>query len=970
MNAYDASGTWIPRDPKADVPVESHPHFLVWGEKGPATVLDSRATPSSAGSPRDDSPVIAALETYLEAFRAGRPCPRDEFLARHPEIADALLECLSGLEFVQTAAVQLDRSDSDRPGLRPDPVPPSAQLGDYRILREIGRGGMGVVYEAEQVSLGRRVALKVLPFAAAIDPKQRQRFQIEAQAAAQLHHSHIVPIFGVGCDQGIHYYAMQFVEGRSLSAIVRELRTCDGKSRNDVADGSLDSLNETHEATPTPGRLDREQPGSSAANHSSRTDWRHDTNSASVLAGNATPDAGSSSRSPTAVGPVHQDRAFCRCVARLGADAADALDHAHGLGIIHRDIKPANLLIDRNGAVWITDFGLARFHNDLSLTGTGDVVGTLRYMSPEQALARRGVVDQRTDVYALGVTLYELLTLRPAFDGQDHQELLRQIAIDEPVSPRRLNPTVPRDLETIVLKAMAKDVSCRYGTSQEMAGDLRRFLDDQPIVARRPGLLECGWRWARRHGKQLASAAAIVVISLLITTSVSWRFYASSREARNRYLDYLIKNFPLLDRFAMGRVDEAGALLRNSTDPTTREQAHQMFDQVLTIFQEASELPPTDRESRVIIARAFCHLAYTRTMMSYYKGTLDQPDPNLLAEALADYRRSIELFEKLLDDSGGDPTIRRYLADALGLNGMGCFFRLTSKPKEAEQFYSRAIQVRRDLIRATGAPSVVSVRTRIEVTGEQDDPLYLLYTVHALTPILNKEGRTADAERLRHQLEDDFQALAARFPIPQFQGLRKLWAEQLIKGLSNSNEPILDCRLAIILDPTCAEAYNTLAWMQVRFPKDPWFDPENSLVPARKAVELNPSNWFYWNTLGVAAFRNGDWKTAEDSLQKSIRFNGGTAIDWFFLAMTRWHQGKAKEALHWFDQAVSWIARNKSDDETRRFHLEAAKLLGLPAPESKTSRPKVESSGHTTLKKSATIRGANPGETGSHQGPA
>ena len=212
---------------------------------------------------------------------------------------------------------------------------------------------------------------------------------------------------------------------------------------------------------------------------------------------------------------MHRDRAFCRNVARLGAEAADALDHAHGLGILHRDIKPANLLIDPHGALWITDFGLARFPSDLSLTHTGDMVGTLRYMSPEQALARRGVVDQRTDIYALGVTLYELLTLRPAFDGRDHQELLRQIALDEPVSPRRLNPAVPRDLETIVLKAMAKDPSSRYATAQELAADLRRFMDDQPILARRPGLLERTLRWARRHKELVVTAAAILVLALI-----------------------------------------------------------------------------------------------------------------------------------------------------------------------------------------------------------------------------------------------------------------------------------------------------------------------------------------------------------------------------------------------------------------------------------------------------------------------
>ncbi len=367
---------------------------------------------------RNDPRVLAALEAYLEAIRMGHPCSRVELLNQHPEIAGALSECLSALEYVQAAAPVLAESPPCSPAL----ISTSNQLGDYRILREIGRGGMAVVYEAEQISLGRRVALKVLPFAAAIDPKQRQRFQIEAQAAAQLHHAHIVPIFGLGYDHGIHYYAMQFVEGRSLAAILDELRSFNLALATTVE---------------KPTRLDRE---------------------------------------------------FCHNAARLGTEAADALDHAHGLGIVHRDIKPANLLIDPDGSLWITDFGLARYRSDLSLTHTGDMVGTLRYMSPEQALARRDVVDQRTDIYSLGITLYEQLTLQHAFDGRDHQELLRQIALDEPTLPRRLNPAIPRDLETIVLKAMAKEPSHRYTTAQELAADLRRFLEDKPIRRGAPAL--------------------------------------------------------------------------------------------------------------------------------------------------------------------------------------------------------------------------------------------------------------------------------------------------------------------------------------------------------------------------------------------------------------------------------------------------------------------------------------------------
>ena len=193
--------------------------------------------------------------------------------------------------------------------------------------------------------------------------------------------------------------------------------------------------------------------------------------------------------------------------------AAEALEHAHALGVVHRDIKPANLMVDSRGELWITDFGLARIRGDVSLTRSGDIVGTLRYMSPEQALARRGVVDQRTDIYALGLTLYELLTLRPAFDGRDHHELLRQIAMDEPISPRRLNKAVPRDLETIIMKAICKEPSNRYATAQELADDLTRFCEDRPILARRPTVLERGRRWVRRHRQIVGTAVTVLVLA-------------------------------------------------------------------------------------------------------------------------------------------------------------------------------------------------------------------------------------------------------------------------------------------------------------------------------------------------------------------------------------------------------------------------------------------------------------------------
>ncbi|MFI5454631.1 MAG: protein kinase [Isosphaerales bacterium] len=893
---------------------------------------------SLGGFTRDDPRVIAALEVYLEDLRAGRPWSRDEFLARHAEIADALSQCLTGLEFIQGAAAQLGGSQVFSVADPANALPPRAQLGDYRILREVGRGGMGVVYEAEQVSLGRRVALKVLPFAAAIDPKQRQRFQIEAQAAAQLHHPHIVPIFNVGCDQGIHYYAMQFVEGRSLAAVLHELRhgheAPTGVGRSSV----LVELQPTDEAPPSSaGALDA-GPAHTAALEPSTVDpdQRALTGPETVSTQSLGLSPSNLALAPTAVGPVHQDRAFCHNIARLGAEAADALDHAHGLGILHRDIKPANLLIDPHGALWITDFGLARFPSDLSLTHTGDMVGTLRYMSPEQALARRGVVDQRTDIYSLGVTLYELVTLRPAFDGRDHQELLRQIALDEPVSPRRLNPAVPRDLETIVLKAMAKDPSSRYATAQELATDLSRFLDDQPILARRPGAPERALRWARRHKELVATAAAILVLALTISTAAIWAQARKTELANQKRIAFVIDSYPFLHREGTRAIQDAsGPLLLGQADTATRKEASEILEQWLRFFQQAIELPPNDLKSREVIARAYSRLGYTHWMLSIANGF----EPRLQAEALAEYRRSVDLLEKLLADSPGDQNIRRYLAEALGLGNMGCCLRTALRTEEAESLYRRAIQIRRELLRGTGSGSVADVRVRADVAGELDDLPYLVSTVHLMAGLLDAKGRVAEAEGLRRQLQDDIVAVAARLSEPKFQQRRQMWVERLTSGQlplfdgSRRRDMMINHRLALILDASNATVLNNLAWSLAGVPGDPWFDPAQGLILARKAVAIEPNEWTYLNTLGVAAFRAHDWETAAKVFHQATTFTGGGAYNFFFLAMTYWHQGNKKEAREMYDRAVAWTDKNKPDDpELRQFRAEAAALLGQPCP--------------------------------------
>jgi len=389
----------------------------------------------------DDDLFEMVAADFTRRIRAYERPTIEEYVQRHPQIADLLRTLLPTIAAVEGAKSRTGNTSGGRATLRKMPE----RLGDFRLLREIGSGGMGVVYEARQESLERNVAVKVLPPQVLNDERSVGRFEQEARLAAQLHHTNIVPIFGVGCDEGLHYYVMQLIDGQGLDRVA-------------------------------------------AAQLERRLDARE--------------------------------------TARIGRDAARALECAHAQGTLHRDVKPANIMLDRSGHVWITDFGLAQALEAEDTATRSHVAGTLRYLPPERF---QGVSEVRGDIYCLGVTLFELATGRVPFSGMSSVELMRQITETNLPRMRSVVPSLPVDLDTIIAKAAAREPSHRYATAGELADDLDRFLSGLPIRARRISSLERMRRWCLRN-TVAAAALGFATLSLLTLTGVSvWGYWHTSR---------------------------------------------------------------------------------------------------------------------------------------------------------------------------------------------------------------------------------------------------------------------------------------------------------------------------------------------------------------------------------------------------------------------------------------------------------
>ncbi len=535
---------------------------------------DARAPREPEGA--EEARLQELVARYIDSLIAGETLDFDEILREHPDLGEQVVEHLRS--YVDIGA---DAEDGA----------PLGTLGDYTLRRQIGRGGMGVVYEAWENSIGRTVALKVLPAGLAADTRAAARFLREAQAAGRLNHPNVVSVYAMGVREQTPYYAMEYVEGETLAQVVAKLRT-------------------------------------------------------------------SEPNTPTPFGPSADDIGFYSAVARAFADAADGLQHAHAKGVVHRDIKPSNLILDHEGRLRILDFGLARLEGQESITVSGDLVGTVQYMSPEQAQVKKIGVDHRTDVYSLGATMYELLTLRPPFKGRDHHDTLTQIITRDAEPPHKLNARVPRDLETIVLKCLRKNPADRYGTAEALAQDLRRFSRGNTIEARPQSRWEILSTRVRRHRRLLVVSA--VTVALVITCAVLAFSLSRAQKSADKYLalEYdrrLVHAAMKVFRSEMGLVPKRlGFAIPRSMERLVEERARGGVEEALSEIEGTIQSCPGRYEGYYFQGRALAWLGRKDAGIAALGEALTRRPGFLPASRLADNLRGAKRSAELDGAVAGD----------------------------------------------------------------------------------------------------------------------------------------------------------------------------------------------------------------------------------------------------------------------------------------------------------------------------
>lgn len=601
----------------------------------------SKATHGTAET-RQDQTVCrpAQLETYLQRFprlnrpeivgrllqqecsarkQCGEAASIEEYRRRFPEVEVELAEkpVESELPMVSQSSRDVRMAETlatGPPGGAPVPGIEQQEFGNYESLEEIGRGGMGVVYRARQRTADRTVALKVIrrdrleQLPRDTHSSALERFRHEAQAAARLEHENIVTVYEVGEVDDQPFFSMRYVEGRSLSQILRD-------------------------------------------------------------------------------GPMENRRA-----AAYLEPVARAVHEAHCQGILHRDLKPQNILVDdKTDRALVADFGLAKLtEGGEELTRAGEIMGTPSYMSPEQA-KDSARVGAETDVYALGATLYHVLTARPPFQAATPVETLRQVIDEEPAPPRQLNPSIDRDLETICLKCLQKEPLRRYDSAHALADDLRRYLKGEPIQARPIGAVGRIWRWCRRKpalATAIGLAAAFLVVGSVVSTVLLVKTLAALEDS-DRSLGQARKT-----------VEGFYTLVSQETllnEPEMQELRQTLLEKALEHYKQILDRHRNDPTSRDDLAQAYFHIGVVTELIKTQKA------------AMPFYELARDMQVQLLSERPGDPERLQSLGKTW--TAMGSALSRQGKFNEARKAHQAAIAVRKQLVDKAAPSEIEPSRT-------------------------------------------------------------------------------------------------------------------------------------------------------------------------------------------------------------------------------------------------------------------
>ncbi|MFN0207487.1 MAG: protein kinase domain-containing protein [Planctomycetota bacterium] len=665
-------------------------------------------------------------------------------------------------------------------------------LSDYKVIRQLGHGGMGVVYEAEQISLRRRVAVKVLKQTVGMPDTAVERFEREARAAARLRHSGIVEIYSVGAEGGIHYFSMELIPGASLESAIGAVRK-----------------------------------------------------------GDSTPMLGAKSAELRRVSTVRtpvQTKEYVERVLKIIASVGDAVDYAHSQGIIHRDIKPANILLRDGLDPVLTDFGLA-FDVDLpSLTRSGEIAGTPYYVSPEQIAARRVKIDHRTDIYSLGVTLYELLTLKRPFEGTTTQEVYEKISREEPIDPSRLNPVIHKDIVTIILRAMDKSPASRYARAADLSADLRAFLEHRPIRARRATVVERALKFAKREP---ARAALLGVLFVVVPSGVGTGVWILSKQKEIRDAGLITHAIRVDDLLSQGYF-----LLGEKQTAASR-----------TVFEDVLRLDNTNIEAVAGIAFSY---------------NTDQKPADAL-NILDQYRTLVE----------AQPVLKRVQAESLRTAGRiqelkAIESSLVKPTTPAEFFVSGSVEF------ARGESGDESAFTR-----SLSDLNRACLATGVTRPVYHFErARAARGARNASAQRESADVLAQKWPESAFAWflIGFTLAEQ------SPDEAIAAYEKALRIDPKFPNAQINIGNILLRDGR--WKDAEAS---ARKAINTTPQVPFGHSQLGLALCRQGKTQEGLAELLKAVETSKDfkKADVYFNYGLELLESGNAAVALEQFKTATT-----------------------------------------------------------------